>query len=130
MHLSPARRAQDVRDVCEIRMVPRVPRRVAPEDHVAFHEEQPRHRPGIAHGFADHIAFQRSARSSQPHPWSEHLALAALPDPEGGVEPLGRVGHGTGFLPVAPEEFLPLGDRALIDEQDRRIGGIGLADSA
>ena len=108
-------------------MVPRVPERVAPEDRVAFHEKEPRHRPGIAHGFADRIAFQRSACPRQPDARSEHLAFSALSDSKGAVEPLGCIGDGPCLWPVTLEEFLPLGNRSLIEEQDERIGGVGLA---
>ena len=111
-------------------MVPGVPKRVAPEDGVAFQEKEPRHRPGIAHGFADRIAFQRSACPRQPDSRSEHLTFCALSDPEGAVESLGCIGDGPCLWPVTLEEFLPLGNRSLIDEQDGRIGGVGLAGSA
>lgn len=111
-------------------MVPRVPSRVAPKDRVAPHQEQPGHRPGIAYRPAGHIPFQRRAESGHPDARPKHLRRASLPDPEGSVESLWRIGNGARLSPVAPEEFQPLGNRALVDEQERRIGGIGLADSA
>ena len=123
-------RAQKVRDAREIRMVPGVPKPMAPEDRVAFHQEQRRHRPGIAYRPAGHIPFQCRAESGHPDARPKHLRRAALPDPKGSVESLGGIGNGARLLPVTPEEFRTLGNRALVDEQERRIGGIGLADSA
>jgi hypothetical protein len=111
-------------------MVPGVPKLVTPENRVAPHKEQRGHRPRVANRPAARMAFQRGTEAGQPHPWSEHLALSSLPDPEGRVEPLGSIGKGVRLWPVAPEEIHPLGNRALVDEQDRRIRGIGLADSA
>jgi hypothetical protein len=111
-------------------MVPRVPERMAPEDRVAFHEKEPRHRPGVAHSLAGGMPIQGSARPCQPDPQSEHLAFSALSDPEGGIEPPWGIGHGPGLRPVAFEERRTLGNRSLIDEQNRRICGVGLAGSA
>ena len=111
-------------------MVPRVPSPVAPEDRLALYKEQPRHGPGIAHRFAASMTFQGGADSSQPHARSEHLACAALADPEGGVESLWGIGNGARLWPVTAEECGTLGNRALVDEQQRGVGGIGSADSA
>jgi hypothetical protein len=120
-------RAQEVRDAREIRMVPGVPKPMVPEDRVAPHQEQPGHRPGIAYRPADNIPFECRAEAGHPDARPKHLRRASLPDPEGGVDPLGGVGHGTGFGPVVVKERDTLGDGALIDKQDGRIRGIGSA---
>src|SRR5512139_1061744 len=111
-------------------MVPGVPKPVAPEDRVVFDEEEARHRPGVTNGFTGGIALQRCTRSGKPNSWPEHLAASALSDPESSVEPSWSVGHGSGLRPVACEKRPSLGNSALVDEQNRRICGIGSADSA
>jgi hypothetical protein len=111
-------------------MIPGVPKPMAPEDHVAPHQEQRGHRPGIAHRPAGNIPFECRAESSHQDARPKHLRRASLLDPEGSVESLGGIGNGARLSPVTPEEFRSLGNRALVDEKERRIGGIGLADSA
>jgi hypothetical protein len=111
-------------------MIPGMPKPMAPEDRVAPHQEQRGHRPGIAYGPAGHIPLQCRAESGHQDARPKHLRRASLLDPEGSVESLRGIGNGARLLPVAPEEFRPLGNRALVDEQERRIGGIGLAGSA
>jgi hypothetical protein len=111
-------------------MVPGMPKPMAPQDRVVFDEEEARHSPGITNGFPDGIALQRCTRSAKPDSWPEHLAASALSDPESSVEPPGSVGQGSGVRPEAGEKRPSLGNSALVNEQNRRICGIGLADSA
>jgi len=122
--------AERVRKSAEIEMVSGVPKHMAPENCIAFDQEQPGHNPGVTHGLANPVAFQRGARSGQPHCGSEQIARATRPDAEGGVEPPGRVRHGAGTGPVAAEERDALADGALIDEHDRRVCGVRFAGAA
>ena len=129
-HLSPAQRAQDARDTREIRMIPRVSRRVPPENQVVPHQKKPRHGPGVANRFAAHMPLQGGPESGQPHRRSEQLPFAALADPEGGIESLWGIGNGARLLPVQAEECGTLCNCALVNKQQRGVGGIGSAGSA
>jgi len=114
----------------EIGMIARVAEGVPPQDRVTLDQEQPRHRPRVADDFAGGVSLQHGPSSGDPYPRPEHLPCASLPDSEGGVEPLGCIGHGARIGPIPAKEWSTFSHSALVEEEDRWIGSIGSADLA
>ena len=119
-----------LRNPCEFGVIARVTIGMTPEDQVAFDQEQPRHRPGVADDFADGVSLQRGPSSGDPYPRAKHLPCAPLPDSEGVVKPLGGIGHGARLGPIPAKECSTFSHSALVEEENRWIGGIGSADLA